>query len=62
MQRSIAAVIGVVGALALGGAVLAGTTQYRSEPIGAFELPTDTNSTAEGSFKQPAGWRRSRTQ
>jgi hypothetical protein len=51
MQRSLAAAIGVVGALALGGAVLAGTTQYRSEPVGAFELPTATNSTAEGSFK-----------
>jgi hypothetical protein len=50
MQRSFAVAIGVVGALALGGAVLAGTTQYRSEPVGAFEIPAN-DSTAEGSFK-----------
>jgi hypothetical protein len=50
MQRSLAAALGVAGALAFGGAVLAGTTQYRSEPVGAFELPA-TGSTAEGSFK-----------
>ena len=51
MQRSLAAAIGVVGALALGGAVLAGTTQYRSEPVGTFEVPTATESSAEASFK-----------
>lgn len=50
MQRSLAAALGVVGALAFGGAVFAGTTQYRSEPIGAFEVPA-TDTSAEGSFK-----------
>jgi hypothetical protein len=49
MQRSLAAALGVVGALAFGGAVFAGTTQYRSEPIGAFEVPA-TDTSAEGSF------------
>lgn len=50
MQRSLAAALGVVGALAFGGAVFAGTTQYRSEPIGAFEVPA-TDTSAAGSFK-----------
>lgn len=50
MQRSLAAAIGVAGALAIGGAVLAASTQYRAEPTGAFEIPAN-NSTAEGTFK-----------
>jgi hypothetical protein len=50
MQRSLAAAIGVAGALAIGGAALAASTHYRAEPAGAFEIPA-TNSTAEGTFK-----------
>ena len=50
MQRSLAAALGLVGALAFGGAVFAGTTQYRAHPVGDFEVPAN-GSDAEGSFK-----------
>ena len=50
MQRSLAAALGLVGALAFGGAVFAGTTQYRAHPVGDFEVPANTSS-AEASFK-----------
>ena len=50
MKRTLVAAGIAAAALSIGGAVVAGTLQYRSAPVGEFEVPA-RDSTAEADLK-----------